>query len=39
MRGNADSAMAGIACRERGAWRIAIMATVAPDELDQRAEP
>src|SRR5690348_6143588 len=27
MRGGAESAMAGIACRERGAWRVAAMAT------------
>ena len=33
MRGNAESAIAGIACRERGAWRITVMATVAPDEI------
>ena len=29
-RGNAESALAGIACRERGAWRVAAMATMAP---------
>jgi hypothetical protein len=33
IRGTAESAVAGIACRERGAWRIAAMATVAPDEI------
>jgi len=33
VRGTAESAMAGLACRERGAWRIAAMATVAPDEI------
>jgi hypothetical protein len=33
IRGNAESAMTGIACRERGAWRIAVMATVAPNEI------
>ena len=33
IRGNAESAVAGIACRERGAWRIAAMATVAPNEV------
>lgn len=33
VRGNAESAMAGIACRERGTWRVAAMATVAPDEI------
>ena len=33
MRGNAESAIVGIACRERGAWRIAVMATVARDEI------
>ena len=32
-RGNAESAITGIACRERGAWRVAVMATVAPDEI------
>jgi hypothetical protein len=31
--GNAESAMAGIACRERGAWRIEIMTAVARDEI------
>jgi hypothetical protein len=29
-RGNAESALSGIACRERGAWRIAATATMAP---------
>jgi anti-sigma factor RsiW len=29
-RGTAESALAGVACRERGAWRIAAMATMAP---------
>ena len=29
-RGNAESALAGIACRERGAWRIAAMETMTP---------
>lgn len=33
MRGNAESAMAGVACRERGQWRIAIMAAVPPEEI------
>jgi hypothetical protein len=33
MRGNAETGMAGIACRERGQWRIAVMATVAPGEI------
>ena len=33
IRGNMQSAIAGIACRERGAWRVAAMATVAPDEI------
>jgi hypothetical protein len=31
--GNRESAMVGLACRERGAWRIAVMASVAPDEI------
>jgi hypothetical protein len=30
-RGNAQSALAGVACRERGAWRIAATATIAPN--------
>ena len=30
---NAESAMAGIACRERGAWRIAVLAAVDPKEI------
>ena len=30
-RGNAEGALAGIACREREAWRVAAMATVAPN--------
>jgi hypothetical protein len=34
-RGNAESALAGIACRERGAWRIAAMATMAPSDAAQ----
>ena len=34
-RGNAESALAGIACRERGAWRIAAMATMAPGNPSQ----
>jgi hypothetical protein len=34
-RGNAESALAGIACRERGAWRIAAMATMAPGNTPQ----
>ena len=34
-RGNAESALAGIACRERGAWRIAAMATMAPGNSPQ----
>jgi len=29
-RANAESALAGIACQERGSWRIAAMATMAP---------
>ena len=33
MRGNAESAMAGVACRERGQWRIAIMAAVPPGDI------
>ncbi len=36
-RGNAESALAGIACRERGAWRIAAMETMAPDSRPQLA--
>ena len=34
-RGNRQSALAGIACRERGAWRIAIIETVAPIDSAQ----
>jgi len=33
VRGNVESAMVGIACRERGAWRIVITASVAPEEI------
>jgi hypothetical protein len=29
-RGNTQSALAGLACRERAAWRIATIATIAP---------
>ena len=32
----APSAMAGIACRERGAWRIAAIAATAPSEAESR---
>jgi len=31
-RGASESALAGIACRERGAWRIAAMAAIAPED-------
>ena len=31
-RGSAESAAAGIACRERGAWRIAVLASTDPRE-------
>ena len=34
-RGNTQSALAGIACRERGAWRIAAMETMAPGSRPQ----
>ena len=34
-RGNTQSALAGIACRERGAWRIAILETMAPLDSPQ----
>ena len=34
-RGNAESALAGIACRERGAWRIAATATIAPRDTSR----
>jgi len=33
LRGNTESAMTGIACRERGAWRIVVAAAVAPEEV------
>jgi hypothetical protein len=33
MRGNAQSATTGIACRERGEWRIVTMAAVTPEEI------
>jgi hypothetical protein len=32
-RAQAESALAGIACRERGAWRIAVLATVDPRDV------
>jgi hypothetical protein len=33
--GNGQTALAGIACRERGAWRVAIMETMAPLDAPQ----
>jgi anti-sigma factor RsiW len=34
-RGNSESALAGIACRERGAWRIATSTAIAPADVAQ----
>jgi hypothetical protein len=34
-RGNAESALAGVACREKGAWRIAAMEAMSPNISSQ----